>query len=452
MKSTFKLLLITLPLVLVGVGFVAYTISTKPAPMQEEVAERAVAVRVIEARKAGISPRATGFGLIVPARTYQAIAQVSGTVEYLNPLLKKGGILPAGAVLLRLSDSDYTLAVDQARANIRASEARLAEIEVLEANLKAGLAIEAEILALKERDLQRVRKLYEAGTTSQTALDGAMAAHLAQRQREQTLRNSLALLPTQRLVQTEQIAVYQVTLETAELNITRTKLHLPFAARVGAVSVEIGQVVRSGQIIAEFDGISAAEIEVQIPADDLQTLFRQFDATTQVFSLGSSDLGEILEGLGLGAEVVLKLGREDITWPATLDRISNTIDPKTGAVGVILRIDNTYEVAKLGIRPPLTKGMFVEAILEAAPLEGIAVPRSALRAGKIMLVDSDNRLRLVPVTVSFLRDRMAIITEGIEEGTQIVVSNPVPMIEGMLLDLHPDTELMQEITALGDTE
>ncbi|MCF6326624.1 MAG: hypothetical protein L3J21_04950 [Devosiaceae bacterium] len=449
MKIVIRLLLMTLPFVALGVGFVAYTISNKPAPVQNEVAERAIAVRVIEARSTLISPQASGFGLIAPERTYEAISQVTGTAIYINPLLRKGDILPAGAVLVRLSDRDYKLAAAQARANIRSAEAKLAEIEVSMSNLQAGLAIEEESLELKELELERLLKLYEAGTASQAAREGGRSAYLTQSQKVQNLRGSLALLPTQRQVQTEQIAVYQTTLETAELNLARTEMRLPFAARVDTVSVEIGQLVSNGQTVAKLDGINAAEVEAQIPASDMQILFTQYGNVTPGIALAPSELNKLLVELPITAQIELKLGLQSIVWPATLDRISNSIDQKTGAMGVILRVDNAYTSAQLGTRPPLTKGMFVEAVLTADPVEGIAIPRNALRGNKVMLVDAQNRLRLVPVTVSFYRDRMAVITGGVDEGAKIVVSIPVPMIEGILLELHMDNDLMQEISALG---
>ncbi len=235
MRSGFKLILMTLPLLAGGVGFVAWTISSKPAPAQEVIEERAVTVRVISARQTALSPTAIGFGLVTPARTFEAIAQVTGTAEYVNPALKKGEILPAGTELVRLSDSDYALAIAQARANIRAAEAKLAEIAVSEENLKAALAIEEQTLAIREAEMQRLEQLYEAGTASQVARDNAKAAWLAQLQKVRGQQNSLSLLPTQREVQKQQIAVYEASLATAELNLARTSLSLPFAARVGNV-------------------------------------------------------------------------------------------------------------------------------------------------------------------------------------------------------------------------
>ncbi len=51
---------------------------------------------MIIARTQTVTPSIVGFGLVNPARTYEAIAQVGGTVDYVNPALQKGAILPAG--------------------------------------------------------------------------------------------------------------------------------------------------------------------------------------------------------------------------------------------------------------------------------------------------------------------------------------------------------------------
>jgi len=449
MKAGLKLLLITLPIVLVGVGFVAFTIAKKPAPAQEIIAERAVAVRIIEASKTRIPPRASGFGLVTPARSYEAIAQVSGTAEYVNPLLKKGDILPEGAVVIRLDDSEYKLDVAQARANIRAAEARLAEIVIAANNLETGLLIEEEALELKATEMARQRRLVDTGVAPVATYDSVRGAYLAQSQKVQNIQNSLALNPAQQQAQIEQIAVFETSLRIAELNLSRTILRVPFAGRVSLANIEIGQLVRSGQTVAIFDGIDAAEVEAQIPAVELQKLFENLGNDTSGYTLDPVALTEIMSASGISAQVLLTLGSETIIWPAFVDRISNAIAPKTGTIGVIVRIDNAYTSTELGTRPPLTRGMFVETVLEATPLDAILVPRSALRDGNVMLVDAQNRLRLAPVGIYFLQGRFAVIGEGIEPGDKIVVSNPVPMMDGLLLAPVQDIELMQKIASAG---
>ncbi len=453
MKTGFKLVLVTLPLALLGAGFLAYTVKNKPAPEQVKIAERTTVVRVIEAKEYAVSPQASGFGLVTPARRFEAIAQVGGTAEYVNPMLKKGDILPKDAVILRLSQADFKLAVAQARANIRAAEGKMAEITVSEANLKSGLEIEKEALAISESDLARVEKLYAAGTASQSSRDGARAKHLAQRQKVQNLQNSLALLPTQRLVQKEQIAASKAALETAELNLARTVLTLPFDARVDMVSIEVGQLVRIGQTTASFDGIDAAEVEALIPAAELQKVFKgKNDRDPVSANVNPSTVFKAHAGVQLNAKVTMRLGESILEWPAVPDRISNTVDPKTGTFGVIVRVDKAYERAELGRRPPLSKGMFVKMILSAPPITGIVVPRSALRNGKLMVVGDDSRLKLLPVHPRILQGDIALITEGVAPGVQVVVSRPIPTIEGMLLMPRLDAELMAKMAQAGQVQ
>ena len=344
------------------------------------------------------------------------------------------------------------MAIAQARANIRAAEARLAEIVISKENQELALKIEQDVLALKSSDLERLERLYTAGTASQTARDAAKAAHLAQRQKVQNLHGSLALLPTQKRVQSEQIAVYQASLASAKLNLDRTELRLPFGARVASVSVEVGQFVGAGKAVASFDGVKTAEVEAQISAADLQNLFQPKGGDRQAIALDPSKIIDVLSQLGLSAKVRMKLGQTMLEWPAALDRISNTIDQKSGTVGVILRIDSAYSSAKLGSRPPLTKGMFVEITLAAKPVDGIIIPRSALRGGQVMVADADNRLKRVSVSAYLVQGDVALITGGLEEGAQILVSTPVPMIKGMLLDLHSDADLMAELAAAGSAQ
>lgn len=452
MKNGLKLVFITLPLVAIGAGFLVYTVANSPPPERIELAERATPVRVITARTQSIIPRIIGFGLVNPARTYEAIAQVAGTVEYVNPALQKGAILPAGSVLMRLSPVDFNLAIAQANANIRAADARLAELTVSEANQTSALEIEKQALALKVADLERAETLLARGAIAQAVLDTARTGHLAQRQKVQALEGSLALLPTQRAVQVEQIAVYQTGLETAKLNLERTELTLPFAARVASSSVEIGQFVRVGQTAAVLDGIEAAEIEAQVPVAALRSLMQSTRISTDVLAIDPSMMTETIRRLGLSADVHLRLAQDVLSWSASVDRISDTIDQKTGTLGVIVRVNTAYTSAEPGKRPPLTKGMFVEVTLKADPVSGIIVPRSALRDGQLLVADESDRLQLVPVTFDLVQDGIALISDGIAEDARIVVSAPSPAMAGMLLNPIEDNALMARLAAEGNSE
>ncbi|MGV8954993.1 MAG: efflux RND transporter periplasmic adaptor subunit [Cypionkella sp.] len=447
-----KLALVTLPLALVGVGILAFIVARNPPPERNALAERATAVRVIVAKSQAVAPLLTGYGVVNPARTFEAIAEVGGTAEYVNPSLDQGAIMPAGEVLLRLSPADFNLAIAQARANIRASQARLEELTVSEENLKAALALENDTLALKTAELDRAESLLAGGAASQAARDAAQAAYLAQRQKTLAIESSLALLPTQRAAQVEQIAVHQASLDAATLNLARTELILPFAARVASVSVEVGQFVRVGQVIAQFDGIEAAEVQAQVSVADLLGLLQATRPEAAALAADPSAMTEVIRGLGLSVNVELRLGQNVIEWPAAVERISDTIDQKTGTIGVIVRVETAYSGARPGIRPPLTKGMFVAVMLSAPPVTGFLVPRSALRDGRLMLADADDRLQFVPIKPAMLQGEFALVDTGLEQGVRVVVSAPSPAMPGMLLEVTEDSALTARLQGAGQVE
>lgn len=445
MRPGLKLLLITLPLALIGVAILAYVISTRTPPDRHDLSERANPVRVITAERREVAPTLVGFGVVTPARTYQAIAEVGGTVEYVNPALRDGQILPAGSVLLRLSPVDFNLAIAQANANIRAAEARLIELDVSEANQRAALTIELEALDLKTAELERADTLFRAGTMTQTARDAIRTAHLAQRQKVQGIESTLALLPTQRAAQTEQIALYRSNLATAELNLKRSEMTLPFLARVATHSVEVGQFLNKGQSAATLDGVDQAEVVVQAAMTDFRNLVLNRPNGPTTLPVDPVMLTETLHALGLKATVRLRLGDEVLTWPATVDRISDGIDPKTGTIGVVVQIDDAYGQAGNGNRPPLTKGMFVDIVLRAQPLTGIVLPRDALHDGQIFIADDESRLRIVPAEPKLVQGNIALFSDTIAEGSQVVLSPPIPTIDGALLDQYLDSEIVDRL-------
>jgi multidrug efflux pump subunit AcrA (membrane-fusion protein) len=447
MRSGFKLVLLTIPLVGLGAGFLVYTLKTKAPPVQIEQAERTTPVRVITARDGAVTPVVTGHGLVSPARTFEAIAQVGGTVAEINPRLTRGTVLPADSMLLRISDADYTLAVAQAEANIRAAEAKLAELAVSEENQRLALEIETEVLALKAADLERATTLQAGGNIPRTALDAARAGHLAQRQKVQSINSTLALIPTQRAVQQEQIAVSRAALETARLNLGRTELRLPFAARVSDVMVETGRFLRVGEVAATFDGVETAEVEAQVPVTDLRRLLRFAAPDAEAYAADPTAITEVLRGLGLSAEVRLDLGGEVLVWPARVDRVSDKIDAKTATLGVIVTIEGAYAGATPGDHPPLTKGMFVEVAISGPEIAGRVVPRAALAGESLRVVDGENRLEVRKVTPLLVEGEVAVIAEGLAAGERVVVSDTPVAVGGMLLAPVEDDDLAARLEA-----
>ena len=432
--------LAVIPPVLIGVGAMALAVGGREPPKQT-FTERATVVRTISVQKLAFTPRATGYGTVTPGREWKAVAQVDGRVTEKHTRLKSGEIIAEGAVLLRIDPTDYKLALAQAEANLRGAEAEIAELDARRGNLKSSIVIEKRTVALGDRDLERKQRLRKRGNVSDVQLDRAQLDVLASRQRLQELENTLNLIPAQRGVLNAKLAQYRALLEVAGLDLTRTDVTAPFALRVGPVNVEAAQFVRRGEVLAEGSGIEVAEIAAQFPVDRVLPLI---PAELDPSSITPETLSTIQHQLGFSAVVRLRSGRLETEWKARFSRIGDTIDPRTRTVGVIVAVDQPYRKARPGQRPALIKGMFVEVELRGRDKpQTLVAPRAAIHAGDdgaeiVYVVDGRDRLRRRKVAVGLEQADFVTITAGLKEGERIVVTDPVPAIDGMLLDVVRD--------------
>lgn len=426
-----------------GAVILALAFVLKQKPTQSPLQETAAKVRVIQAPAVNAVPRVLGYGSVAPGATWEAITEVSGRIEWIHPDLKKGAILPKGAELIHIDPTDYKLAIAQAEANIRSAEAQLAELGVEETNTTASLEIESRTLALAEKDLSRKKKLLKQKAVSQASVDQEERNVLASRLSVQNLRNALNLIPSAREKLTAQLAVYTAQWEGAKLDLARTVLTAPFAARVADVKAERTQYTNSGQVLAQLDGIASAEISAQVPIDKLMSVVAPAQRSGIVPETVMASLPRML---AITPTVRLNSGELTVEWPARLARISDTLDPQTRTVGVIVAVDDPYGQVRPGARPPLAKNMFVEVELRGTPRANVVVvPRAALRNGSVFVVTSDDRLQSRDVSVLFRQTNFVALSAGLSEGEKVVISDVVPAIEGMLLIPQPDEKALQAL-------
>jgi RND family efflux transporter MFP subunit len=440
--------LLFIPPILVGIAVLLYFAAGRQAPDRAPLEERARAVRVITVDPVSVVPRVTGFGSVYPGTVWSAIAQVTGEVTFVHPRLKKGATLSAGTEIVRISPLDFNLAITEAEANIRSAEAKLAELTVTETNTADLLKIERRGLEVREADLQRKRTLLKRGTVAQATVDLEQRETLAQRKKVQDLENALRLLPTQRAVQQEQIALYRAHLDSARLDLARTRIALPFDARIAEVNVEAQQFVQTGGTMVIADSLDVAEIEAQIPISQFGAMVRAAAADDLPTGITVETLSEIIKTIGLEATVRLRAGNNIVTWPARFARISDTVDPKTRTIGAIVAVEGAYAKAVPGKRPPLTKGMFVEIEIRTRAVDGrIVVPRASLHEGRLYVVDDENRLDIRPVKTGLVQGDFATVEDGITAGGRIVVSDLIPAVAGMLLAPKEDDALSARLKA-----
>ncbi len=418
-----------LPPLGIGIGIMVTMATGKPPPTVADDIEAARAVRTIEARRLTLLPVAEGYGSVTPARVWSAVAQVAGRVVFVHPRLRNGEVIPAGEELLRIDPVDYQLRVAQDRA-------ALAELRTRKGNTEASLAIEERSLALAEREFARIRELVAQGTTSRSSADAAERTVLGARLTVQNLRNTLALIPSQR-------KNLEATLARAERDLEHTRISAPFNLRVSALAIEADQYTAAGQQLFRGDSVDRVEVVAQVAMGALRKLL-----IGRPNSIGNvAELNRrIKEVTGFSAQLSLDLGDVVATWDARFVRLSDNVDNKTRTIGVVVAVDDPLSKIRVGERPPLSKGMFVQVRLRGQPQpDRMLMPRHAIRDGRVYLVDADRRLQTRPVKVLFNQGELSVIASGIEAGQSVVISDLIPAVDGMLLDPRPDAEAQQAL-------
>ncbi|MCU7936892.1 MAG: efflux RND transporter periplasmic adaptor subunit [Candidatus Thiodiazotropha sp. (ex Dulcina madagascariensis)] len=421
--------LLILPPLALGILVLMLMAGNKQSPVKTEGGEPTKLVRIIETPRLELIPVAEGYGSIQPARVWSAVAQVSGRIVELHPRLRDGEIISQDSLLLKIDPADYEL-------NLAQAEAELAELEVEETNAKASLSIEQRSLKIAQREFERITKLAAKGTASQSDVDDAERNLLNSRNAVQNVKNSLALMPTKR-------KVLEAKKTQAERDLQNTSMHAPFNLRVANMGIEVDQFVSKGEMLLEGDAVDRVEVIARFPMSSLRRLFIGREKTTITADILEGNLARFV---AFQPRVRLDMGTTIAEWEAEFVRFSDNVDPETRTMGVVVAVDKPFEKVIPGLRPPLSKGMFVQVNLQGKPQpERIVLPRSAVRDGVVYLADEQNRLRRQPVEILFSQGEISIVAKGVEAGQKVVVSDLVPAVSGMLLQTIPDEAMAQAI-------
>lgn len=422
-----------LPPVLLGVLVLALMANSRPPPAPSGAGETGLRVRTVEVPAIDLLPEVAGYGEVQPAKVWAAVAQVAGRIVEIHPRLRDGEILPAGTRLLRIDPVNYELQVAQVGAE-------LAELDVQAANARASLAIDERNLRLAEREQARIANLSEQGTASKSDVDAAERTVLAARASVQNTRNTLALLPTRR-------RLLEARLAQAERDLANTRITAPFDLRITGLAVERDQYVGVGQTLFGGDAVHRVEIVAQMALSSLRHLFAGREGPIPSIADMETELPRFT---GFRPRVRMDLGDQVAEWEAEFVRFSDRVDPRTRTIGVVIAVDRPLEKTIPGRRPPLSKGMFVEVVIRGRVQPGrLLVPRSAVRNGRVHVVDAESRLQVRPVEVLFSQGPATVLAGGVAAGDRVLVSEPVPAVAGMLLDPVPDAALQAQLAALA---
>ncbi|WP_226596662.1 efflux RND transporter periplasmic adaptor subunit [Marinobacter nauticus] len=428
---------LTLALALIaGIAFVVIMVKLKQPPERVEAQATATPVRIMEVTPREFRTEARGYGQVLPARSWNAVANVGGRVIWKHPELESGNVIPAGTRLVEIDPTRYELAEASASADLAGIEAELRQLDQEERNTGELLKLEDRRLTLARRELDRAETLVARGALSQTRYDEQQRATLQQEQAVQTLRNQLNLVPVRHDTLQARMARAEASLARAREDLDDTRFEAPWDLRVHQADIDTGQHVSPGQTLFIADDITRAEATVQLEVAELRRVLSQLSRGSLPETGSTNHFTDFHDQLPLDdLDIrVTPTNVPDAHWPGKLSRVTSSLDQATRTVQAVISVDEPYRNANPPARPPLVRNMFVQASITAqTPEPVIVIPASAVHQGVVYLADDDNRLLRQPVSVAWQQGEDVVIDKGLAPGDRLVLDDLVPAIDGTLL-------------------
>jgi len=431
---------IALPvIVIIGIGLFLLITKSRQAPDAKSQEEYATPAFVLDLKPESVTPRVTGYGSVNPSSNLNVPAEVAGEINWIHAGLKKGAELKAGTKVLQLDKRDYQLTLSKAKADKERIKTQLAELNLEEANTTRQLELTQKKLDLATSEFKRKKELADQGALSKSQLEAEERNLINMRTELQNHQLKLDLHPKQRDLLKAESSVAQATIEEQERNLERTSIYMPFDARIGDVNVDKGAFVATGSTLFIAQGKERVEIEAQISMPGMLPLIQHIRGK----NLNQLSAKERLAALSIKANVQMVGAPKTANWPAKVLRTSDSIDPQTRTMSIVVAIDDADKKAITGQRPPLLKGMYMAVTLSSEPMKGWKIPRSAIHENRLYYLDHGNRLRIREARVLFKADDYAILTDQ-PEFKRLVVSDIIPAVDGMLIAPHSASQSVKK--------
>lgn len=334
-------------------------------------------VGVAKAERSNIPLVLDALGTVTPQATVKVRPQVSGVLE--KVLFKEGQMVRAGDLLATIDARQFQLALQQATGQRQQGEAQLDSARVTLARFNTLLGQDS--IARQEVDTQAALvKQLEGSVMVNRAAEG-----------------------------------------TAKLNLSYTRITAPVSGRLGLRTVDVGNVVSTG------DANGVATITQLSPID-------------VVFSVPQDRAGELQQGLLAKTNAmtvkVLDKTRAVVLDAGTFASLDNQVDTTTGTVRAKAQFPNTGGA--------LFPNQFVNVQLLVNTLQNaVVVPVTAMRFGSggnyVYVVNLATRtVALRPVKGGPATAEKVVITEGLQVGESVITEGADRLKDGATVTLPGD--------------
>jgi RND family efflux transporter MFP subunit len=374
-----RIIRIALPicLVLAGVAGFNYFKSQEVKMKRKPIEKQAAVVETIALTPGNFQTYVHAMGTVMPDRQITLKAKVAGEVIFVSENFVQGGLMEKGEILLLIDDSDYQIEVKKVQSALDKA--------------LSDLAIERGSQLIAREELKLINQISE-GEMAQTDL--AL--------RKPQLDQANAVVKNAR-----------ADLEKAVLNLSRTKIRVPFNALVLEKKVDSGSLVTTQGELATLVDVDAFLVETLVPPDRLAAL----------------NINE-----KTGSKAVIRSQYSEEPWQGTLVRTTGKISSKSRMAGVIIYVKDPLGLKNQETRPQLLLDDYVDVQIQGQILENVySIPRSILRDKNTVWVYQSGKLVIKQVSLAWKEEDLVFIRSGILPGDEVIISDLPAPVNGMAL-------------------
>jgi macrolide-specific efflux system membrane fusion protein len=367
------------------------------------------ATALVTRRDLSATVTATGTIKAMVGAEVKVGSRIPGRVEQLA--VQVGDRVKPGQVIARLEQDDLRAAVEKARADLAADEAKLLtvrngaraqEIQTVEAAVRQA---EANRL-LAQVNVDRYRQLYQDGGIALQVVDTAARDYDVAAAQVHSSREQLSLIREKYTVEDLQYAEAQVqqaraALRISEANLGYATITAPMSGVVASVSTQQGETVTSGS--------AAPQAPTFVTIIDLNRL--QVDAYVDETDIGKVHVGQD------AAFTVDAFPDKEFSGKVTAIYPKALIQQNVVTYDVVVAIDNREGL----LRPDMTTNT---TITVAKREKVLAIPNQAVRredGDRVVFVQEGDRLVRRPVKTGWKDKTYTEVLSGLKEGERVVV-------------------------------
>ncbi|QHI68021.1 efflux RND transporter periplasmic adaptor subunit [Tichowtungia aerotolerans] len=347
-------------------------VKTRPKAERKKMSSMVPVVEVCAVESSTRPVRVDALGTVIADAAVSLQAEVSGRVLKVYPDLVEGAFVRKGDVLIEVDPCDYELAVKRAEAALQSAKSSLR----LEEGQQAVALHEMELIS----SVEDVDEAYRDLMLREPQLQAAMAA----------------------------VSSAEAALDSALVDLERTKIRAPFDAVIQSVSVDVGDQAQTGRSLVELAGAARFYVRVSLPVSNLK-YFPNLDT------------------VGYSAEIALSDG-------SVRSGILYKLQPELTAQGRMAQLLVTVDQPLSGPRPMLIGETVRVDLVGREERDVCLISRRHLRNNStVWMMDTEGHLHICPAKVIQGYSDQVLVRFEFSRDWKLVTSNIQAPVDGMQL-------------------